>query len=173
MSTERLAKQAPTVWPKYRLFCTFFPTIGRGEVMRGLWHYCRRVFTRTLSVRQSFPPNMTPSRRRIFPNTSARCSDQQAYGALNHPQRSLRLFTKAFSTPFFSAFSQIAGQDRPCRMVRSAQRLFTKGLDRVYRKSFPSSCDVRERLLGRACVCLAAGRRVWPERGAVCLSAGG
>ncbi len=184
MSTERLAKQMPLVWPKNRLFSTLFRTIGFGEAMRGLWRYCHRTLTRSLAfasadrahhglpICKGFPQNTTPSWRRIFPNILARRLTNHLYGALHHPQRSPRLFAKAPDTSFFSSFLPIAGQDRPCRNLLSALRLVTKGLDSVYRKSFPSLAMCRSDSFGRPRVRRHAKRHARLERGAIDLGVG-
>ncbi len=150
MSTERLANQLPSVWPKNRLLCTFFLTYGLGGAMQGLWRCLHRVLIgslafasagrahRALPISKIFPQNTTPAWRRIFPNNSARRIEKTPYGALIHPKRSPLRATKVFGASLFLSSCMSAGRTRPCRQALSALRLVLLGLDSVYRKSFLS-----------------------------------
>lgn len=150
MSTERLANQLPSVWPKNRLLCTFFLTYGLGGAMQGLWRCLHRVLIgsptfasarrahRILPIRKIFPQNTTPSWRRIFPNFSARRIEKPPYGALIHPKRSPLPATKTFGASLFLSSCLSTGQTRPSRKALSAPRLLLLGLDSVYGKSFLS-----------------------------------
>lgn len=155
MSTERLTKQAASVWPENRLLCTLSLTYGLGGAMQGLWRCLRRIVTcflasaskdhahRSLLVCKKLPRNATPSWRRIFPNNSARRIETPPYGALIHRLRSSLPTTKVFGASLFLSSGQSAGQSRPTRKALSALRLILPGLDSVYRKSFLSLASSR------------------------------